>query len=233
MFRHLIWTAVVVMMASGLCLAGPDDKTDPLDDANKTLKEGDKTGKTGDDQMGIDDADKTLKGEDGEDQGEKIDPLAVMKQIIDEMRDAEDALGKASAVKSLEEQKKAIKNMDDIINKTRELQEKILADMEKLFGGAGGDQDEALKLIEKIIKYARENSPEGSPSSSQQQPYQVSPHKPPDTPRNPLRTGDANQRWGDLPERMRDAINIGKSEKPLPGYDRRIAEYFKLLAGEE
>jgi hypothetical protein len=178
MFRHLIWTAVVVMMASGLCLAGPDDKTDPLDDANKTLKEGDKTGKTGDDQMGIDDADKTLKGEDGEDQGEKIDPLAVMKQIIDEMRDAEDALGKASAVKSLEEQKKAIKNMDDIINKTRELQEKILADMEKLFGGAGGDQDEALKLIEKIIKYARENSPEGSPSSSQQQQPKQQPSNP-------------------------------------------------------
>lgn len=202
-----------------------------------------------------DGGDETLPGSDEEAmEEEEVDVLGTLDQIIGKMKDAESSLAQAGTWKATDAQGNAIEEADKLLT-AKDLQDKAIREMTKIFDGSKDGQSKAIEGIEKLIKAAKEgqgNQPGGKQQQKkdgqQKQPGQPKPKNPsnPATqPYNPSgnndegnareRTSELSDRWGSLPDRLRDEISQADDEfrSTKGSYREKLMEYSRLLGSTE
>lgn len=198
--------------------------------------------------------DEVLPGSDEEEmEEEEIDPLKTLDEIISKMKDAEAALAQAGAWKATDAEGKVIEEADKLLS-AKDLQDKAIREMTKIFDGSKDGQSKAVDGIEKLIKAAKEQEGKGDgkeqqkkKQQQQKQPGQQKPKNPsnPATqPYNPSgdgdtgareRTAELTDRWGNLPDRLREEISQADDEfRSTKGtYAEKLREYSRLLGASE
>ena len=198
--------------------------------------------------------DEALPGSDEEEmEEEQVDPLKTLDEIISRMKDAEQLLAEAGSWKATTAQGKTIEKIEELLT-AKDLQDKAIREMEKIFSGSKDGQGKAVEGLEKLIKAAKEQQgqQEGKQQQKrdpkqQKQPGQQKPNKPGDPAKeayNPTgnpetgareRTSDLSERWGGLPDRLRDEISQADDEfRSTKGlYREKLMEYSRLLGATE
>lgn len=240
--RKIFLILILAGMGSGLLLAIDQGGKDNNDE--KPQKE--------DLDEDLDELDKELKPEPVE---ENVSILEIMKEIEERMFDAAEGLSRASIWKAIKEQEAAELKLEEIIKKQKE----ALEQLNNLFKHTKVNQEKAIGEINKLIKLAREmqmqlsqsqaqpqkQQQQQKPQKTQTQQMQTAPRKPKGPAERPYeatgslppdattRTGDTTKSWGNLPPKLREAINQTKKEEFLLEYKERLKRYFKILAEEE
>jgi hypothetical protein len=198
--------------------------------------------------------DEALPGSEEEEmEEEEIDPLKTLDEIISKMKDAESSLAQAGTWKATDAQGNAIEEIDKFVN-AKDLQEKAIREMEKIFNGSKDGQGKAVEGLEKLIKAAKEQEGKGEGKQQQKkdpkqqkQPGQQKPNKPSNPAQQPYnpsgnpetgareRTGELTERWGSLPDRLRDEISQADDEfRSTKGvYQQKLMEYSRMLGSSE
>ncbi|MEK7467288.1 MAG: hypothetical protein AAB074_07740 [Planctomycetota bacterium] len=195
-----------------------------------------------------------LPGSDEEEMEEaEIDPLKTLDEIISKMKDAESSLAQAGSWKATDKQGNVIEEIEKLVN-AKDLQDKAIREMEKIFTGSKEGQGQAVEGLEKLIKAAKEQEGQGEgkeqqkkKEQQQKQPGQQKPNKPSNPAQQPYnpsgnpetgareRTGELTERWGSLPDRLRDEISQADDEfRSTKGtYREKLMEYSRLLGASE
>ncbi len=201
-----------------------------------------------------DGGDEVLPGSDEEDmEEEQIDPLKTLDEIISKMKDAESSLAEAGAWKATDAQGKVIEEADKLLT-AKDLQDKAIREMTKIFDGSKDGQSKAVEGIEKLIKAAKEQEGQGDPKKQgqkQKQPQKQPGQQKPKNPSNPAtqpynpsgdsdsgareRTAELTDRWGNLPDRLREEISQADDEfRSTKGtYSEKLREYSRMLGASE
>lgn len=234
MMKNMLLTLVSILLFVSFAFAQTDES--PSDDSKKSNKNPDDL---------LEEANKELRGSDEEELEEQINPIEVLTKIVQLMAKAKDKMSRAATTKL---------NPDEI----KKIQQQIDNEFEKLFKGTKENQDDAIKNIEKLIKYAKQcqsqsqqnqqkqqkpnekPQPDKTKNQNQQKPNANDPAKepyktktePPLT--NPLVSkGTAQDKWGILPAKIQDIILQSRLGETLQQYQERIEKYFKVLSEEE
>lgn len=185
---------------------------------------------------------------------EDVDVLGTLDKIIGKMKDAEASLAEAGTWKATDAQGNAIEEAEKLLT-AKDLQDKAIREMNKIFDGSKDGQSQAIEGIEKLIKAAKEsqgnqqgNQKQKQKQNQQKQPNQQNPKNPnnPATkPYNPSgnaddgnareRTGELPDKWGNLPDKLRDEISQADDEfRSIKGtYGDRLREYTRMLGSSE
>ncbi len=241
----------------GPCPAQERGGDSSLEDANKELKgESEKKPKEGD--TSLEDANRELKGDDEEEPAAQVNPIEKLVDISKIMREATDFLINAAkrGEDAVRKQNDAENELGKLIPPADEKQSQAMRELDKLMKETEDKQGKSIEELEKLIKLAREmqaqqqqqqqsqsqpkdgqqkpqpqkNEPKDSERSPNpaQKPYQVPPHKPPETPQSP-RIADPKEKWGNLPPKLREEIMMKMLDELLPEYEERIMRFYKLL----
>ncbi|MCC6739205.1 MAG: hypothetical protein IT452_09170 [Planctomycetia bacterium] len=183
---------------------------------------------------------------------EEVDVLGTLEAIIGKMKDAESSLAQAGSWKATDAQGNAIEDADKLLT-AKDLQDKAIREMTKIFDGSKDGQSKAVEGIEKLIKAAKEQQGQGQQQQQQKkkqqqkQPNQQQQNKssnPAQRPYNPNGEGDTGareraaeltDRWGNLPDRLRDEISQADDEfrSTKGAYREKLMEYSRLLGASE
>jgi hypothetical protein len=182
--------------------------------------------------------------------GSEEDPLKTLEQVISDMKDAESALSDLNGWKATDAEGKAIEDLDRLLT-AKDLQDKALREMSKIFGGGQEGQKKAVDGIEKLIKAAKEQEGQGQQSKEQKKKQQQQkqpqnnqtkqPNDPATKPYNPNqrtdgsdlveRTGSLGDKWGNLPDKVREELSQADDEfRNAHGtYKERLIDYSKVI----
>jgi hypothetical protein len=185
---------------------------------------------------------------DDEDQLTPEQAMEMLKDIQGMMTKAEELLNDSSRGKALETEEELIKKLqnelkDDPSAPTKQILEKV----KKLNERTEKKQKDAIEKLAELIKKAKSSSGSGqskdqkkkdgkngqkpqNPSSPAQAPYDPNRSDPPSKFRS---QADKTGQWGNLPEKIRDAMLHGKrdvDEYPAE-FQQMLKEYMERLSG--
>ena len=184
---------------------------------------------------------------------EEIDVLATLESIITKMKDAEAALSHARNKVATDLEGKAIEDADKLLT-SKDLQDKAIREMSKIFDGSKDNQQQAIGEIEKLIKAAKEQQGQGQQSKQQQkqkqqqQPQDPKNSKSKDPATKPYppsantpdsldveRAANLGDKWGNLPDRLRDELSQADDDfrNARGNYRTRLHEYFRVIGSND
>lgn len=183
---------------------------------------------------------------------EEIDVMATLESIIAKMKDAEAELAKAHGFIATDAQGRAIEDMDRFLT-AKDLQEKAIREMTKIFDGSKDNQQKAIGEIEKLIKAAKEQQGQGQSKQQQKQKQQQQPKDPKNSkssnpatkPYDPSantpdgisteRAANLGDKWGNLPDRLRDELSQAEDDfrNARGEYRAKLHEYFRVVGGND
>ncbi len=185
---------------------------------------------------------------DDEDQMTPEQAMEMLKDIQGMMSKAEELLNDGSRGKALETEEELMRRLEQELGAT-EAQKKILEKVKKLTERSEKKQKDAVDKLAEVIKKAKAQSGNGqskdqqqkkdgqqskpqNPSSPAQSPYDPNRNDPPSKFRS---KADKTGSWGNLPEKVRDAMLHGKrdvDEYPAE-FSELLKEYMRQLSGED
>jgi uncharacterized protein with von Willebrand factor type A (vWA) domain len=174
--------------------------------------------------------------------------MEMLKDIQGMMSKAEELLNDGSRGKALETEEELMRRLEQELGAT-EAQKKILEKVRKLTERSEKKQKDAVDKLAEVIRKAKAQSGNGqskdqqqkkdgqsskaqNPSSPAQSPYDPNRNDPPSKFRS---KADKTGSWGNLPEKVRDAMLHGKrdvDEYPAE-FSELLKEYMRQLSGED
>jgi hypothetical protein len=197
---------------------------------------------------------------------EDISPVEALKKISEKMSRAEDYLSRSSVYRksadspanrgnnddAVKAQEEATKEINRLLNKTKNTQKEVIGDIDKLIKsaksimdpeGKGGGSSKHNPSTQDQAQPKQREKDQPQPSNQQPQPIQQTPKEPSNPaqkayeasgglPEGLMERRGTAHKWGNLPPKLRDELIQNDQEDFLPDYEEWLKQYFKTLAEE-
>jgi hypothetical protein len=186
-------------------------------------------------------------GEEESAEAGEVDVLKTLEEAREWMKEAERSLARLPDWRATDERGQAIRDVEDLL-KARQLQEKALRELTRLFDSSREGQGKAIDALEALIKAAKDE--EGSGTSGGRRPERrdeagrrENPNPGKDQARESYnsrgvlegkvvdRMSNPGEKWGNLPDRLREELSqaAGEFEGARGAYRDKLLRYSKVL----
>jgi hypothetical protein len=183
-------------------------------------------------------------------------PAAILREIEAKMIEAEKLLARATGEpEASHTMQEVLRKLDDLLKNAGTKQQEILDALQRLedqavpvpsgSGGSGQEQQRPQDRGQQEPRPDREdrslqqldpgNSKETTDGKDRKRPekQQSGQTKPPDTPKEKADHPDSYERWGNLPEKLREQLQQGNFESFPPQYRELLERFYKRLGDAE